>query len=366
MTTTIPLGRRWSLPPWGTVLAAALLAELVTFCSLNRHFFGGGSGLLSQFDVFIPTGMLALGLALVILTGNIDLSAGAMASLSSVLVGILLNDHVNAVLAVLAAIAVTTFIGLVNGAFITLLGIDSLLVTLATQFIAGTVAVSLAGNNPPYNFAQGFVNLGEGSVGPVPVPLILFAVLAVVVAVAVGRTVVGRNLVLIGYSASASRYSGISRTRTLLAVFVANGVIAGIAGVVLAAYYDAGRPDSGIDLLLPAVTCVVLGGVDIFGGKGRIGEVVLAVLLIGYLTQGLLDQGVSSLTITMLTGGLLIVALAVKILLDRQSGESLGGTVRRLAGPRLARLGRATGRDGSRAGQVPEPLPAAQDDAGHR
>lgn len=327
--TTIPLGRRFATPAWGITLAAALLIELVVFSLTNTNFFGGGAGMLDQIELFLPTGILALGLALVILTGNIDLSVGSTASLSSVLAGVLLIHHVNVGIAILVALLACTLVGLVNGLIIALLGIDSLLVTLATQFIAGSLAVSLAGDNPPFGFPDAFIALGQGTIGPVPIPLLIFVVLAVLTGIAVTRTGFGRRLVLIGYNPAASRYAGINVTRTLIGVFTTSGLIAGISGIVLAGYFNAGRADSGISLLLPAITCVVLGGVDIFGGRGKISEVVLAVFVLGYLTQGLLNSGVSSLTATMVTGLLLVVALVVKIAVERRSGESFLAALRR-------------------------------------
>lgn len=331
--SVIQPGRPHRVPVWGSLLAAGLLVELVCFSVLNTNFFGGGTGMLSQIEIFIPTGLLALGETFVILAGNIDLSAGAVASLSSVVVGLLLVAHVNTLIAVVLAILVGTVVGLINGAFITLLGINSLLVTLATEFIASTIAVSVAGNNPPYNFPMAFANFGQGTIGPFPILLLAFAAIAVL-AVAGARTHLGRKVVLMGYSLSASRYSGINTRRTLLAIFTMSGTVAGISGVFLAAFYDAGRPDSGIDLLLPAVTCVVLGGVDIFGGKGRVGEVVVAVFLVGYLTQGLLDLGISSLAVTMLTGALLIAALTLKRFAEREPRWTPGVRTRRGAAPR--------------------------------
>ena len=329
LTSRIALGRRFRMPIWGSVLGVALVAELVWFSVINRNFFGGGVGMLNQVGSFLPTGILALGLGLVILSGNIDLSAGALASLSSVVVGVALTDGINLVLSIVIAVAVAAAIGFINGIIVALLGIDSLLVTLATQFIASSLAVTLAGDSPPSGFSNSFLTIGQGSLGPVPVILIVFLLMAVVVALTVGRTRFGRRVVLIGYSPSASRYTSITVVRSLTAVFTASGAIAGVAGVVLASYFNSGRSDSGIELLLPAITCVVLGGIDIFGGRGRIGEVVVAVLLLGYLTQGMLNSGFSSLTASMVTGLLLIVALIVKIGYERSDNESLLAAIKR-------------------------------------
>ncbi|WP_349903409.1 ABC transporter permease [Parafrigoribacterium humi] len=258
--SSISPARPWRTPVWGGILTAALIAELVWFSAINRNFFGGGAGMLSQIESFIPTGILAMGSALVILTGNIDLSVGAMASLASVVVGAALVAHVNIYLAILLAIAITTVIGLINGLIVTLLGIDSLLVTLATQFIASSLAVSLAGDSPPSGFPDAFITLGEGTLGPIPVILAIFVVVSLGVALLFGRTRFGRRVALVGYNPSAAKYTGIPVTRTVIGVFTLSGVIAGVAGVVLAAYFNAGRSDSGLSLLLPAITCVVLGG----------------------------------------------------------------------------------------------------------
>jgi ribose/xylose/arabinose/galactoside ABC-type transport system permease subunit len=319
--STIAMGARGRLPVWGLVLGGLLVAELVYFSLTNHNFFGGGSGMLTQIELFLPTGILAMGLALVILTGNIDLSAGATASLASVIVGKELVGGHSIVVAIVIAVLVSALVGLVNGVVVALMGIDSLLVTLATQFIASSVAVSLAGDSPPQGFSDAFVRLGEGKVLGIPVALLIFLVLGLGTAVLVARSGFGRRLVLIGHNQSAARYSGIQVPRTLIGVFVLSGVIAGIAGVVLAAYFNAGRADSGMALLLPAITCVVLGGVDIFGGNGRVGEVIVAVLLLGFLTQGLLNSGFSSLTTTMVTGLLLIVGLIIKIAFEQQTSE---------------------------------------------
>lgn len=326
--TTIAAEGRHRPAPWGIALAVAIALELTYFTLTTRHFAEHGHGMLVLTEQFMPTGVLALGAALVILTGNIDLSSGAVASLSAIVVGTQLQSGASIAAAVVVGIGVATAVGMLNGAVISLLRIDSLLVTLATQFIASSVATSIGGENPPYNFPKTFLRLGTGTVAGIPIALVVFAVLAVVTMLLVTRTVFGRSLVLIGYNRSAADYSGIPATRVLMGVFTLSGFAAGVGGVLLAAFYNAARADSGTTLLLPAITIVVLGGVDIFGGRGRIGEVVLAVFLLGYLTQGLLIEGYSSLTATMVTGLLLIVALVLKVWLGRAPGQSLQKALR--------------------------------------
>jgi len=341
-TATLGLPRRWRLPGWGLCLTAALIAELIFFTLTTRHFAGGGSGMLTLSEQFAPTGVLSLGLAMVILTGSIDLSVAANASLAAVVAGIALDHGAGTAIAVLVAIAVGTCVGLFNGFAIAILGIDSLLVTLATQFIVTSIATSAAGQSPPGTlkpFPTAFQSLGQGALIGIPSALLIFLVLALATIAVVNYTSFGRSIVLIGYNRRAADYSGIGSRSTLIGVFTVSGALAGVAGVLFAAYYNSAVPENAAVLLLPAITAVVLGGVDIFGGRGRIGEVILAVLLLGYLSQGMLLAGESSLAVTMVTGLVLIGALVLKISLERNRRELWAARIRQLQGP-IARWGR--------------------------
>jgi ribose/xylose/arabinose/galactoside ABC-type transport system permease subunit len=308
----------------------AITAELVYFTLTTRQFAGHGTGMLDLTEQFAPTGVLAVGLAMVILTGNIDLSCGANASLAAVIAGTVLSKGGSPVLAIVAAIAVSTLFGLFNGLIVAFIEIDSLLVTLATQFIVTSIATSVAGASPPFGFPSAFQLIGQGSVNDVPIALLIFLVIALLMIVAVGYTSLGRSLTLIGYNPRAALYSGIAIRASLTSVFTICVAMSGVAGVLLAAYYNSAQPDIGTGLLLPAITAVILGGVDIFGGRGLIGEVVLAVLLLGFLSQGMLVEGDSSLSITMITGLVLIGALVIKVIFEQNFRERMTVRMQRL------------------------------------
>jgi len=330
VSASLELPRRWRVPAWGLTLLLAIIAELVYFTLTTRQFAGHGTGMLDLSEQFAPTGVLAMGLAMVILTGNIDLSCGASASLAAVLAGTVLEKGGSPTEAILLAVAVSTVFGLFNGVVVAFVRIDSLLVTLATQFIVTSIATSVAGASPPFGFPGAFTLIGQGAVNDIPIALLVFLVIALAVIVTVNYTGLGRSITLIGYNLRAAEYSGIAIRRTLTMVFTLCGAASGVAGVLLAAYYNSGQPDIGTDLLLPGITAVILGGVDIFGGRGRIGEVVLAVLLLGYLGQGMLIEGDSSLSITMITGLVLVGALVVKFSFERNLRQRLDIRLRRL------------------------------------
>jgi AI-2 transport system permease protein len=328
--TTLALPRRYRVPAWGACLVLAIVAELIYFTLTTRQFAGHGTGMLDLTEQFAPTGVLALGLAMVILTGNIDLSCGASASLAAVIAGTVLAKGGSPALAIVAAIAVSTLFGLFNGLIVAFIGIDSLLVTLATQFIVTSIATSVAGASPPFGFPSAFTLIGQGSVNDVPFALLIFLVIALAVIVTAGYTGLGRSLTLIGYNPRAALYSGIAIRGSLTAVFTLGGFMSGVAGVLLAAYYNSAQPQIGTDLLLPAITAVILGGMDIFGGAGRIGEVVLAVFLLGFLSQGMLTEGDSSLSVTMVTGLVLIGALVIKFAFERNLRQRASARLQRL------------------------------------
>jgi ribose/xylose/arabinose/galactoside ABC-type transport system permease subunit len=319
---------------WVVAVAVLLVGLLAYFCLLVPDFRElGVSGIFALSEQFLFVGLIALGEALVIFAGEIDLSTGAMSSLSGIVMATLWQHGLNIWLAVVVALVAAALGGAINGLLVTRFGIYSLLVTLGTQFIFGSVATAVGGDTPPYNFPGSFVDFaGTGTVGPIPDQLIIFAVVAAAVWVLVARTRYGRGLVLIGYNRAASRYAGVNVQRTLFTAFAASGLLAGVAGIFVSGFYNAARDDIGDSLLLPAITVVVLGGVDIFGGRGRMSGVIIAAFLLGFLNQGLLISGESSLTATMIEGIVLVLCLILKITLDRRAGVRLRELMRRRFG----------------------------------
>lgn len=306
---------------WAGTLVGILAIELLYFSLSVQGFFGGGTGLLSLSEQFLDIGVIAFGSAFVIFAGEIDLSAGAIASFSGIVMAELWKSGIEIWIAVLLAILITAGLGAINGLIVVLFKVNSLLVTLATQFIITSAATALGGSSPPFGFPQSLLSFaGTGSVGPIPAQLIIFAALAVVVVLLLNRTRFGRGLVLIGFNRDAARYTGVSVSRTLVGAFTLSGALAGIAGIMISAFYNAARDDLALALLLPAITVVVLGGVDIFGGRGRITGVIAATFVLGYVTEGLLVGGQGSLTAQMVTGVVLLFCLVLKLQLDRREG----------------------------------------------
>jgi ribose/xylose/arabinose/galactoside ABC-type transport system permease subunit len=320
---------------WDRTLAIILIVLLLAFCALIPGFYAGFGGTLAITEQFLPFGFVAIGLAVVILTGGIDLSVGAIASLSAVIMAILTKSAgLDIWLASLIALVIGAGLGWLNGIVITRLRIEPLIATLATSFIYSSVATALAGASPPYGFGKPFAILGSGTIaGVLPVQLLMFVVIAVGFSILITRTGFGRRIIMVGYNRDAAHYAGVAVPDLLRKVYGISGFMAAFAGIVLASYYDAVRPDMGNILLLTAITMVVLGGVSIFGGEGGILGVALGVLILGVLRQGMLIAGFSDMVTTMLTGGILLVSIAAKNLLSDR-GFGYGAALLRLLNSR--------------------------------
>ncbi len=326
VTARRSIARRLPLGNWERSLLVLLVLLTAVLVAAVPGFYSGFGDFLGLFENFLPFGLVALGLTTVILTGGIDLSVGTTASLSAIVMaelwtGLHLSIWIAAGLGVLSG----ALLGLVNGLIITRLRTEPLIATLATSFIYGSIATALAGDNPPSGFPDGFNRLGTGAIGGIlPFQIVLFGVLAAFFSALISRSAFGRKVVMIGYNTEAARYAGIRVDRIVTLSYVISGTTAALAGIVLAAYYSAVRPDMGSILLLSTITTVVLGGVSIFGGDGSIAGVVIAVLLLGMLRQGMLIAGFSDMVTTMVTGAILLGAIALKNLFTgRGSGLAL-------------------------------------------
>ena len=339
--TVSPINRkRFPLGGWEVSLCALLVSSVIGFSIAAPGFYNDAPGFLQLSENFLPFGIVALGLSLVILTGGIDLSVGATAGLSAVIAAQLWSAYgLNIWLASGIGLVLGAALGFINAAVIIRLRVEPLIATLATSFIYTSAAVAVAGDNPPSGFPDSFNALGTqgltlfGIDSLLPFQLLLFVGLAFIFWLLVAKSAFGRRLVMVGYSADAARYSGIRVGRVVTAAYVISGIMAALSGIVLASYYSAVRPDMGDVLLLTTITMVVLGGVSIFGGDGTIFGVVIAVLLLGFIRQGMLIAGFSDMVTSMFTGAILLTSIAIKNLINPR-----GFSLRHLLGAQLSRF----------------------------
>jgi rhamnose transport system permease protein len=295
---------------WETVTVALLLASIL-YGAVSADGFVSGQNLNSILSDVAEIALIALPMTLIIIAAEIDLSVASMLGLTSALLGYLWNHNwpMEAIIPVL--LVVGGLLGAVNGFLVTRLGLPSLAVTIGTLGLYRGLAFVVLGDQAVTEFPSNYLNLGQGSFAgtQIPNPTILFIILAVVFGVALHRTAVGRSIFAVGANEEAARFSGLRVKRIKFWLFVVSGVVATLAGFVYTFRFGSARGDNGTGLELSVVACVLLGGVSIFGGRGNLLGVIVAVFLLGTLRNALTLNNVSSDALTVVTGGLLLLSL---------------------------------------------------------
>jgi ribose transport system permease protein len=256
-------------------------------------------------------GLVALGMTFVILTGGIDLSVGAVLAVAGVAAANLADRGTLA--AVVAGVAAGTVLGLANGVVITKARIQPFIVTLAMLIAARGAALAATGEESVRvnRVAEGFTSLGRGEIGPIPVPVLLFALAYAAGWVVLRYTRFGRHVYAIGDNAEAARLMGLKVDRVLIATYALSGALAGLAGVILAARLGAGQPVAGTGWELDAIAAVVVGGTLLTGGQGGAGSTLIGVLLLGVIFNLFNLEGTISPWWQWVMRGLFLLAVVV-------------------------------------------------------
>jgi fructose transport system permease protein len=309
MSATPPRHIPWgALGPW-----IALLATCLFFTTQSDRFLSGENLSLVLQQVMV-VGVLAIGQTLVILTAGIDLSCGMVMALGGVVMTkFAVNYGIDPYVAIVCGLAVTTGFGLVNGLLVTRIKLPPFIVTLGTLNIAFAItqiysASQTTTNLPTVLTALGDTfNLGSTEVSLGTVTMIGLYVLAWFV---LRDTAPGRHLYAVGNAPEAARLTGIRVDRVLISVYALAGFFYGIAAVLSVARTGVGDPNAGQTENLDAITAVVLGGTSLFGGRGIILGSLVGAIIVGVFRNGLTLMGVASVYQTLITGILVILAVA--------------------------------------------------------
>jgi rhamnose transport system permease protein len=282
--------------------------------------------LLDSTSLYMETGLMALAMTLVIISGNIDLSVASNLALSGVLCATMYSrcGVPMAIAAVLTPLC-GALLGAFNGWMITRLRLPSLTVTLGTLALYRGLAQVLVGDHSIGEFPDWFTGIDYVKVGNLlPVPLLIFLTAAVMFGLLLHRTVFGRCVYAIGTNEAASLFSGMRVARVKLSVFAISGAMAGFAALLMISRLGVARYDMAMGDELAVITAVVLGGADIFGGRGTIFGTVLALFLLGAIRRAMGVANIAAETQLVVTGTILIAA----VLLTRL-GTFLAGFGRR-------------------------------------
>jgi len=294
---------------WEVLLVVAIVA-IGAWSTRRSDVFLTRLNLLDLATPYVFIGLMAFGLALVVIAGEIDISVASTLAVSVVSFAQILQAGVNVWLALLAGLGVATALGCVNGLLVGVLDLPSLAVTLGTLAAYRGLAFVIGGSEAATSFPLSYTKLGGGYIRTeLPIALLVLTGFAVVLGVVLHATRLGRYLYAIGSSREAARFSGIPVARVRLLVFGLSGFMAGVAGVVYVGYFGSARADSADGALLDVVTVVVLGGVDIFGGSGSMLGVFLALILVAVLRNGMQLANLGGDTQNIAIGALLLAAI---------------------------------------------------------
>jgi ribose/xylose/arabinose/galactoside ABC-type transport system permease subunit len=301
-----------------------LLVLMAVFAVLSPAFLKPLNlfNVMRQVSVY---GLLAIGMTFVILTRGIDLSVGSVVALSGLAAAIVAKGGLESrfavgaateaqgygwPLAMLTALAVGTAAGFVQGVAVTRLKVPPFVVTLGGMSAFRGLALLLAGGGPISGFDDAYRFIGQGTIGPVPVPVIIFLTAAGIAHVVLRYTRYGRRIYAIGGNPEAARLSGLAVERLTLSVYVIIGFLAGLGSFVLSARLNSAEAVAGIGYELTVIASVVIGGTSLFGGVGTVFGTVIGTILIGVLLNGLQLNNVSSYVQQVIIGVIIVLAVA--------------------------------------------------------
>ena len=312
-------GKGLSVPETGALLL--VLAALFIYFSIASPFFLNSENLINILQNVAVVGIIACPATLLLIAGQFDLSVGsgvgfagmlmAVAALAPGTGGVDLPLAMNMTVPSAFVIAVlgTLVIGVLNGFFVTVVGINALITTLGTLAIFRGLTKVL-GDGQTIRI-EGFGELGVERIAGIPLPVYIFAACVLVFWLVLRYTVYGRSLYAIGASPSAARLAGIRTKRVIFIAFLLSALCVALAGLIRLSQVAGASVNSGLGIELSVITAVVLGGASLSGGRGGLGGTVLAVLIVGVLANGLIQLNVPSFWIEVAGGLLLLGAVTV-------------------------------------------------------
>ncbi|MFF8817572.1 MULTISPECIES: ABC transporter permease [Leucobacter] len=304
--------KRFSLGEIAIEYAVLILlgAVIIALAILSPSFFTFGN-IVNILNQNAPLVIIASAGTFVIVSGNFDLSTGAIYGVAGVVSAWLAVSTGNVVVALAAAPVVGLILGTFNGAVITKLRVHSFLATLASSMIFTTIAVLITGGSLITVTTPGFTALGRDRVGGVFVAVFVMIVIAGAFWLLLSRTVFGRHVYAVGGNAEAAELSGISVTRTRIFVFMLSGLAAGTAAAIGVSRIASGQPLAGAGLELSAIAAVILGGTSIYGGVGAVWRSIAGVFLIALIGNGFDLLDLNPQLKDMVTGFIILAAVGL-------------------------------------------------------
>lgn len=303
---------------YGTLLFLLLL--MLVFSIVNPTFLTlkNLTNVLRQISI---VGICTVGMTMIILSGGIDLSVGSIVALTGIVLAKLLVAGMPMLPAILIALIIGTVLGFLNALLINFVNIPPLIATLGTISVYRGISYIITGGIAVHGFPDSFRIIGQGYVGFMPLPVIIQLVVYAIGFYILYRTSTGRYIYGVGSSEKVSYLSGVDVKKVKYFVYTFSGFLGGLAGVVMLSRLNSGLPNTATGFELDVVTAVVLGGISITGGEGRLEKSILGCLIIGVLSNGMILLGIPEFYQMLAKGVVLIVAVGIDTSMRRSVRE---------------------------------------------
>jgi L-arabinose transport system permease protein len=321
--TLVPKGndkQRWLQQLTEYSLIVIFVVMFVTTSIFVEHFFSIENMLGLALSVS-QIGMVACTMMFCLASRDFDLSVGSTVAFSGVLCAMVLNATGSTTLGIIAAVVAGSVIGWVNGAVIAYLRINALITTLATMEIVRGLGFIVSHGQAVGVSSDTFIALGGLSLFGISLPIWVTLICFIVFGVMLNNTVYGRNTLAIGGNPEASRLAGINVERTRVYIFLVQGAVTALAGVILASRITSGQPNSAEGFELNVISACVLGGVSLLGGRATISGVVIGVLIMGTVENVMNLMNIDAFYQYLVRGAILLAAVLLDQLKNRGSRD---------------------------------------------
>ncbi len=310
-------------------LPFVLVAVFVLMSVLAPGKFLKGSNFKSMAFQLPEVGLFSLAMMITLLTGGINLSVITTANLSSIVTALIITQYCSPggtgpyvtlviMLAIAAALATSLVLGLINGVLIAHVGVSAILATLGTMTLYDGLGIAITKGYVISDFPKSFLYIGNGTIFGIPITLLIFGICAYIMSVILSRKPYGLSVYMIGSNEKATAFSGINNKNVLIKTYLLSGFLSGVASVIMTSKFNSANAGYGASYLLVTVLIAVLGGVDPFGGFGKVAGLVIALIILQFLSSGLNIIGVTAFITISLWGMILIIVMGMNNYLEKR------------------------------------------------
>lgn len=313
--TTSKFNMKGFVAKYGVILGLVIIMVYFTVMKAKFLTLDNMLNMLRQTSI---NGLLAIGMTFVVLTGGIDLSVGSIVGASGMFAALVARTATGMpwYLAVLVGLGVGLLLGIINGIIISYLKVPAFIATLGMLSIARGVTFMASDAKPVPGLSQGFLKIGGGSLGIIPIPIIILIIVLVISYVILYKTRYGRYIFATGGNPVSARVSGINVKAIICSVYMISGILAGLAGVILTSRVTSGLSQGGNGYEVDAIAAAVIGGNSLSGGRGRLWGTIVGFLIMGVMNNGLDMMAVSSYWQLVIKGIIIIGAVMLDSLND--------------------------------------------------